>query len=495
MAIESKVSEKLGITKFALILVIVLILGISGLGVFFANNIIQNGKPSISDYTFNNSISSQGSSNQSFSIPCGGNIWATYHCNYLRDGVDLDESSIHLPALAWNSETLDGDVYAEPLIAFGEVFVVTENDSAYALNVTTGKVMWKTNVGQPVQSGLPCGDISPLGITGTPVLDINTKVLYFVAELSGGDHYLFGVSTVNGSIEFRRIIDPPGSVPIDQQQRTALALYDGIIYVGLGGLDGDCGTYHGWIVGAQLNDSSKLYTFEVASASSDSQGGIWEVGGPSIAPNGDLYIATGNSESAGGQPYDYGDGVIQLSPTLQVISYFAPADYVSLNSGDTDLGSTGPIILGNSSLVFQIGKDGVGYILNQSNLGGINGSLFKAQVCNGGYSADAYYDSVIYVPCNNGLFALKLAGASSQPSFSEIWSTNSFSSGAPIVSGGAVWTINIDNGTLLALNPTSGTRLFSYNLGPVVHFETPASADGMIFAASNDQITAISIST
>jgi polyvinyl alcohol dehydrogenase (cytochrome) len=111
------------------------------------------------------------------------------------------------------------------------------------------------------------------------VLDITTRMLYFVAEISGGYLYLFGINAVLGSVEFRRNTDTPGSIPIDQQQRTALAINDGIVYIGLGGFDGDCGTYHGWIIRAQLNDSSKFYTFEVAFTNSDSQGGIWEVGG------------------------------------------------------------------------------------------------------------------------------------------------------------------------------------------------------------------------
>jgi polyvinyl alcohol dehydrogenase (cytochrome) len=206
-----------------------------------------------------------------------------------------------------------------------------------------------------------------------------------------------------------------------------------------------------------------------------------------------LYITTGNS--LGSQSHDYGNGVIELSPTLQMLSYFAPSNYVSLNSGDTDLGSTGPILLANSDLVFQIGKEGVGYLLNQSNLGGIGGSLFSSQVCDGAYSADAYFNSYIYVPCQNGLFALKLQDTSIKPSFSQVWSAGSFMSGAPIIAGGAIWAIDTDNGTLLALNVSSGGTLFSYDLGSVVHFETPTSADGLIFVASSDQIDAFSIST
>lgn len=445
------------------------------------------------DTSTTNTFPSETRSNQTTQIPCGGATWSTYHCDNSRDGVDGNESNLNSPTLAWQSPTLDGAIYAEPLIAFGKVFVVTENDSFYALNATNGNILWRTHVGTPVPlSDLPCGDIDPLGITGTPVLDLSNRVLYAVAEVTGGAHFLYGVNIDSGAIVFSRNVDPPGSNPKDQQQRPALSLDRGIVYVELGGLDGDCGVYHGWVVGVQLNDSSKpLYAFEVAPNASDYQGGIWEVGGASIAPNGNLYIATGNTQSS--TYFDYGDGVIELSPTLQLLSYFAPGDYQSLNTGDTDLGSTGPILMNNLGLVFQIGKEGVGYLLNENNLGGYNNSVYSAQVCSSAYSADAYYNSVIYVPCSDGLHALMLQGQGSSATFSIAWTDGAFRCGAPIVSGNAVWVIDLDNATLLALNPTTGVTIYGYQLNSPVTFETPASADGMIFAAGNNQITAIQL--
>ena len=71
--------------------------------------------------------------------------------------------------VAWNTP-LDGAVYAEPLVVGGHVIVATENNSLYSLNADTGQVEWQTNIGIPAtRSELPCGNIDPLGITGTPV--------------------------------------------------------------------------------------------------------------------------------------------------------------------------------------------------------------------------------------------------------------------------------------------------------------------------------------
>lgn len=494
---------KQGITRIALAFVAILAVLIAGVGIYTvisSNNATSS--TSSSSFTSSNSDTSLISSHsvtsmttsQSALLQCGESIWATYQCDYARNGVSANEPGISSPDLKWQSPKLDGTIYAEPISAFGEVFVATENDSVYALNATTGSVIWRTNVGTPVTSGTPCGDINPLGITGTPVLDPSTQTLYFVAEVAGGNHILYGIDISSGSVIYSKDIDPPGSTPIDQQQRPALAINNGIVYVELGGLYGDCGNYHGWVVGDQLNDSSKpLYTFEVASNGSDGQGGIWEVGGASIASNGDLYIATGNSRGA--QSYDYGDGVVQLSPTLEVISYFAPYNYVKLNQEDLDLGTTGPVLINNMNMVFQIGKEGIGYLMSQSNLGGINGSLFSAQVCSSAYSAVAVYNGSIYVPCTDGLHSVRLEGSPNAPSFSSGWRTDSFMSGAPIISGGAVWTIDTSNGTLFALDPSTGVTRYSYHLGSVVHFESPASAYGLILAGAGDRVIAISIST
>lgn len=137
----------------------------------------------------------------------------------------------------------------------------------------------------------------------------------------------------------------------------------------------------------------------------------------------------------------------------------------------------------------------MGYLLSQSNLGGINGSLFSAQVCGSAYSADALYNGTVFVPCTDGLNAIELQGSPNLPSFTIKWKTDPFMSGAPIVSGNAVWVIDTDNGTLFALDPSTGSTLFSYHLCSVVHFESTSSADGMILAGAGDRIVAISIST
>ncbi len=415
-----------------------------------------------------------------------GSLWLVYHRDQTRDGYDPTEKATNNISLSWKTPHLDGDVYAEPLIAEGKIFIATENDSVYALNESTGSIEWKTELGLPVPgSALPCGDIDPSGITSTPVIDLETNSIYVVAFLKPIEHFLFGISLTNGFVNLNRSVDPISS-NFDasvQQQRGALALSGGIVYIPYGGLDGDCGQYHGWLVGVTLNGSGSLMTYMDPTSR---EGGIWATSGPAIDSSGNILVTTGNSEAT--SSFDFGDAVIKLSPTLQELDYFAPTDWASLNSGDVDLGSVGPSILG-SNTIFQIGKEGVGYLLSDSNLGQIGGEIFNATVCGSAFGGNAYSAPYLYVPCTDGLVALNVSLGSSK-SFSTVWE-DSGTAYPPIVAGGAVWSVI--GGSLEVLNPVNGSTIFSYRLSKAVHFITPSSADGHVVIAAGSEILSFAI--
>ena len=319
--------------------------------------------------------------------------------------------------------TLDGPVYAEPLQCGNSLFVATENNTVYALNATSGSTLWRTHLGTPVLgSTLPCGDIEPTtGITGTPVIDVGSQTLYVVAFLNPDQHVLFALNTQNGSVRSHVGVDPAGAQPQVEQERGALALANGYVYVPYGGLAGDCGAYHGWLVGVPTNGSSALISYQVPTGR---EGGIWAPSGISISPAGDLYVTTGNSEAT--TTNDYGDTVLELSPALRVLSYFTPTNFAQLNTNDTDLGSVAPAVLPDGNL-FQVGKAGIGYLLSGSNLGGIGGELYEKSVCAGGYSGTAQVGSSLLIACTDGLLRLSIGPST----FSVVWQTTSFDAGAP----------------------------------------------------------------
>src|SRR5581483_11021441 len=103
-----------------------------------------------------------------------------------------------------------GDVYAQPLVVGGRVIAATEGNSVYALDAATGAQAWRAQLGAPVQgSTLPCGDIDPSGITGTPIADPASNTLYVAAFLSAGTHHeLFALDIANGNVKWHRAIDP-----------------------------------------------------------------------------------------------------------------------------------------------------------------------------------------------------------------------------------------------------------------------------------------------
>ena len=223
------------------------------------------------------------SSTQGTTSASTGNDWTMYHNDSTRTGYIADAPDPKSLAKAW-SANLDGAVYAEPLVVNGHVIVATEGDSLYSLDARTGRVLWHTNVGTPVPlSDLPCGNIDPLGITGTPVYDPQTQLVYAVAEVTGFSHILVGVDVNTGKVRVRQPVDVPGMDARAHQQRAALALANGMVYIAYGGLDGDCSDYIGRVVALHTNGQGPLLVYTVPTSR---EGGIWAPAGPAVDSGG-----------------------------------------------------------------------------------------------------------------------------------------------------------------------------------------------------------------
>jgi outer membrane protein assembly factor BamB len=411
--------------------------------------------------------------------------WLTYHRDAARTGFDDSSPPLGSVQQAWTSPDLDGAIYAQPLLFQGRLLVATENNSVYALDAGSGQVLWQTNLGEPVpRSSLPCGNIDPTGITGTPVIDSSTGLLYAIDFVQPGRHELVAVDTSSGQVRLRHPADPAGVDPLVHQQRAALAISGTRVYAAYGGLFGDCGEYRGTVVGLALDGSGPLLAYRVPT---QREAGIWGPSGPAVEPSGDLLVATGNSEST--SSFDLGNSVIRLSPDLQPVDSFAPANWLELNQGDVDLGSVGPALLPDG-LVFAVGKEGVGYLLHVDHLGGIGGEAFSGPVCGGGaFGGTAAMGSLVFVPCTGGLAALEVGAG---PSFRTLWEAPDFQAGPPIVAGGAVWTVALGSGNLLAFDVRSGRPVFETPLGNVANFASPLAANGRLYVAADRRVVAFS---
>ncbi|MFI5313790.1 MAG: PQQ-binding-like beta-propeller repeat protein, partial [Candidatus Dormibacteria bacterium] len=175
--------------------------------------------------------------------------WPTFHGDNSRQGNDSSDPGLSSPGVAWTSAQLDGQVHGQPVVVGNQVVVATENNTVYSLSAADGTVQWSTHVaGAPRTSNFACGNIRPLGITGTPVIDGGN--VFVAAEVQQNPTTfifdLVSLSLATGAVSWTHNIDPPdaqwNAVAQYQQQRGALLVTGGRVIVPLGGLDGDCGT-------------------------------------------------------------------------------------------------------------------------------------------------------------------------------------------------------------------------------------------------------------
>jgi outer membrane protein assembly factor BamB len=423
----------------------------------------------------------------------GTTSWTIYHGDPAGSGVSEQIMAVNTSSAAWTSPDLDGQLYGEPLISSGDVYVATESDTVYALSASAGSVIWSTHIGSPVPaSSLPCGDISPtVGITGTPVIDRSRNEIFVVAdEMVKGKpaHILVGLNATSGKTELIQDVDPPGSDPAALLQRTGLTLDAGQVVFGMGGNYGDCSTYRGR-VGA-VNEGGGLPTFfTVDAASGDSQGAIWMGGAaPAVDASGNIWVGVGNgSVYSASQPYDDSDSVLELSSSLKLLQYFAPSSWASNNEHDLDM-STEPALLADGQVV-EAGKSRIIYLLNGSDLGGIGAQ--EASLSSGcGEDIDGgtvVVGMTVYLPCLSGIIAVR--ATQSPPSLKILWNSK-IGGGPPIVAGGLVWSIG-QNGTLVGLDPNTGQVRQQASVGPPAnHFSTPGVGEGLLLAAAANRVVA-----
>ena len=356
----------------------------------------------------------------------------------------------------------------------------------YALNAGTGNVIWHRNVGAPVISGLPCGNINPLGITGTPVVDLASRSLFFDAMIAGATikHLIFSLNVDTGATRSGWPVDVNAKARYNgltftsliQNQRGALGLVNGVVYVPYSGHLGDCGSYHGWVVGVPINNPSNVTAWATRAIG----GGIWGHGG--VASSGtNMFVITGNTFQTGGQ-WGGGEAVIRLQPgpvfSGNPSDYWAPTNWLQLDNGDTDLGGCGPVVITvngatPSQLVLALGKDGKAYLLNRNNLGGIRAPVASAQVATSirGQAAATYrtrQGTYFVFRASSGAISAYRITATNPPTIVPAWNVSQNGQGSPWVTT----TNGVDNAIVWAANSGNGdqrVRGFNGDTGAVVY--------------------------
>ena len=419
--------------------------------------------------------------------------WTVYHGDVGGTGVSTGLKSVDTSKRAWTSPSLNGQIFGEPLVYSGRVYVATQNDMVYALSSTNGRIVWSRHVGSAVPSSkLPCGNISPsVGITGTPVIDPSRNEIFVVADvLVNGrpEHELLGLNTTSGALELKQRVDPRGADPAALLQRTGLTLDAGHVVFAYGGNYGDCGSYRGRVVSLKETGSTPTF-FTVDANGSNAGGAVWMGGAaPVVDAQGNIWVSVGNgSVQSSGQAYDDSDSVLELSATLRLKQYFAPATWAQDNASDYDM-STAPALLSNGQVVVA-GKSPTVYLLNGAHLDGIgNEEASLSSVCgNDTDGGSAVVGTTVYLPCLTGPVALRVT--TSPPALKVLWQS-SVGGGPVVVAAGLIWTIG-QNGVLYGLDASTGHARQLASIGvPANHFPTPSVGDGLVLAASATRVVA-----
>jgi hypothetical protein len=507
----------------------------------------------------------------------------TYHCDNSRTGQNTNETILSPANVNTNtfgklfSYAVDGYVYAQPLYLSGlaipgrgthnVLFIATEHNSVYAFDADNsgpeGGLLWQINLGPSAATPTsdfgtrfgPYSNITPeVGITGTPVIDPLSGLIYVDAFTHEGSSYIHrlhalhiadgteasfspvlvtatfpgtGVSSVGGVIPF---------IPQQEIQRGALTLAGGMVYVPFAGY-ADTDPYHGWIIGYNASDLTQPtnYVFNTTPNSTagahPGEGAIWMGGcGLSVDADTNLYLQVGNgpfnvTNSAG---TEYGDNILKLSATngLAVVDYFAPYNQATLESLDQDMGSGGLLFLPDQPgpfphLMVGAGKEGRIYLVNRdqftvgnNHYNGTGTVDFVVQTIPGQigscFGTPVYFNGWVYFAGNgNRLKAFALTNG--------IFNTNPVSTGprnftimgaTPVVSAngtnnGIIWAMaNASPAILVASNPTNlTTEMYNTSqaalnrdrLANGVKFTLPIVANGKVFAGNQRQVSVLGL--
>jgi outer membrane protein assembly factor BamB len=408
--------------------------------------------------------------------------WTTYHGTPSRAGAvpTAPGNPLHQ---AWVAD-LDGAVYGEPLVIGSTLIVATESNKVYGLSARTGHRRWSVRLGTPQPlSGLPCGDIDPLGITGTPAYDAATGSVFVVAETVGGHHTLWALNAANGHRRWHHGLDLlPDRNRSAEQERSALLVAAGRVIVSFGGLAGDCDDYVGYVTSTPLTGTGRTTHSAVPTAR---EAGIWSPAGPVLGADGNVYVASGNGAELGGT-WDHSDSVIELTPrTMRPVSIFAPTTWAEDNQGDLDLGTSSPAMVPSVRRIVIAGKRGTVYLLRQHSQG-IGSEVAAIDGCSA-FGGTAVTGTTVLFGClfQHQVKALEVG----KSGLRWLWSASGLY-GSPVVAGRFVYVADRDSGDLAVLRLSDGSLVQRLHAGSLTHFPSEVVSGGFVYVPTLDGVTA-----
>lgn len=313
----------------------------------------------------------------------------TQHNDRERTGANLQETVL-TPANVNVKQfgmlfkrVVDDQVYGQPLVVadvkigggtHDVVYVTTVNNSVYAFDANASTLLWHVNFGEPADlhdAKLACLDINgKMGIIGTPVIDAKSGTLYVVALTRAGGGFMqrlhaLDLATGADVANSPATITAPSFDPLMQNQRPALLLSNGTVYVGYAS-HCDKDPYHGFLMGYDAKTLKQMSVFNTSPTGMEAS--IWQSGqAPAVDDAGNIFVVTGNGSWDG--KVNFSESFLRLDPQLKLLDWFTPTNHFKLDKDDNDLNSSGAMLIPGTHLVLGGGKEGVLYVLDANNLG------------------------------------------------------------------------------------------------------------------------------
>ena len=491
----------------------------------------------------------------------------TQHNDNLRTGLNPNETVLNTSNVNVNTfgklftVPLDGYLFAQPLYVSGVtigggvhnvVYVATAHDSVYAIDADSGVIYWKISLGTAVPSSVigTQNILVEVGIISTPVIDPSTNTIFVVAKTYENNLQIFrlhaldlvtGTEKLGGPAILSANVTGSGDnsdgtghvpfIPSEENQRAALTLANGNVYMAFASHE-DIAPTHGWVLA--YNTQTLQQTAVWCATPNGTVGSIWQSGQGGITDaSGNLYFVVSNGTSSaqsGGS--DFGESFVKLSPSLVLQDFMLVNNYTYLTGNDVDLGSGGPIGIPGTNLIYGMGKQGLGYLVNtdptaQSDLlnpsisvlgmGGFHASddavRQKLYVGSAAFGGAAYYNNNIYMwPVGDNLKAFAFANGqlSSNPSMNAASKTGSngdptgsisISSNGTVAGSAILWATQpladpdhtTVSGELFAYDATDLTHVLWTSLqnsarddyGAVAKFDAPTIANGKVYVPTD----------
>jgi outer membrane protein assembly factor BamB len=441
--------------------------------------------------------------------------WPTFDFNVQRTGVGPNDTGItpanlhslrritvHLPGTVDSSAVELANVTVKGAV-HDVAIMTTSYGRTLALNAGNGRLLWQytpSSVGR-LQGGSQI-------TTASPVIDPDRQYVY----VSSPDGFIHKLAVASGHQLWRTGVTYD---PAKEKIAGGLNIADGELIVVTDGYNGDAPVYQGHVVTINMTTGKLTHVFNTLcsntptlidppSKCSGSDSAIWGRPGSVIEPDtGNILVTTGNGPFNGHT--DWGDSVLELSPSLKLLRNWTPRNQAQLNSADWDLGSTEPALLpfrNGVRLAVQGGKQG---LLDLLNLNRLDGSRGPAGPRLGGelqsiagpartdiYSQPAVWKSpsgrvYVYVTDNSGTAAYWVTGTER---LRVAWQSSQAGT-SPVIAGGLLYVYNLDQGVLNVFNPRSG-HLYRSLPAASGHWNSPIVVGGRIILPvgdDNDHLT------